>query len=48
MRVTVLALNTLGDATQVELVSSFNEGKSAASFCYQVAPLVPDMFATFM
>ncbi len=25
----------------------FNEGKSAASFCCQVAALVPDMFCNF-
>jgi hypothetical protein len=28
-------------------VHFFNEGKSAASFCHQVAALVPDMFYDF-
>jgi hypothetical protein len=27
--------------------SDANEGKSAASFCHQVAALVPDMFCNF-
>jgi hypothetical protein len=29
------------------LPSTFNEGKSAASFCRQVAALVTDMFCNF-
>jgi hypothetical protein len=28
-------------------VSSYNEVKSAASFCHEVAALVPDMFCKF-
>ncbi len=31
----------------IDNASEVNEGKSAASFCHQVAALVPDMFCNF-
>jgi hypothetical protein len=30
-----------------KIINELNEGKSAASFCHQVAALVPDMFCIF-